>query len=586
MNGSRRGTSLIDLMLSIAIIAVLFGGIYLVYFSLLTAIGNISVRTAAASAMQAEIEMIRNLPYTSVGTVGGVPAGVIPQTQAVVFGKYTFNLQTTIRNIDDPLDGTVSGSPSPVDTAPADYKLVAIQTTCPLCSDFVSVEVTTTIAPKNLESAPTNGSLFLYAINANGDPVPDATIHVVNASVTPSIDLVDTTNMSGVLQLVGVPTSTLRYHITATKAGYSTDQTYAPGAASNPNPVKPDATVVAQGLTSVTFAIDQLANLTINASDNRCVATSSVPFTLRGAKLIGTNPSTFKVSMNGTTNAQGSFTTSSLEWDAYTIGLGTSSRILAGTIPLNPLVVDPASSSTFKLIVQSGATPSLLVILRDWSTGASISNASVTITRNGASQTATTGHAFVSDTAWSGGQYSSKSAGLSANGQLTLFTNASGTYDINTNDWFISQTIDLGGSHETLYGINWNPTSQPAGASVSFQLAANNDNATWNFIGPDGTAATYLTSSTQTMPAALSGKRYLRYQVYLNTTDGTVAPTLDDVTFEFNADCVPPAQALFTGLVQNGTYAIDVSAPGYASATSSKTVGSDATSTDLYLIHS
>ncbi len=85
------GTSLIDLIISMAIIAVLFGGIYLVYFSLITAIGNISVRTAASSALQAEIETIRNLPYASVGTVGGVPAGVIPQSQSVSFGQLSFH---------------------------------------------------------------------------------------------------------------------------------------------------------------------------------------------------------------------------------------------------------------------------------------------------------------------------------------------------------------------------------------------------------------------------------------------------------------------------------------------------------------
>ena len=87
----RAGTSLIDLLISMAIIAMLFGGIYLVYFSLVTAIGNISVRTAAASAIQAEIETIRNLPYASVGTVGGVPAGHYPAI-ADRFGRKLFLL--------------------------------------------------------------------------------------------------------------------------------------------------------------------------------------------------------------------------------------------------------------------------------------------------------------------------------------------------------------------------------------------------------------------------------------------------------------------------------------------------------------
>ncbi len=144
----RNGTSLIDLIISIAIIAALFGGIYLVYFSIITSVGNINLRAAASSAIASEIETIRNIPYDSVGTVGGVPAGVISSTQTVAFGNYTFTLQTVVRNIDDPFDGVLGGSPN--DTTPADYKLVSIEATCPLCDTAFDEVITTTIAPKNL----------------------------------------------------------------------------------------------------------------------------------------------------------------------------------------------------------------------------------------------------------------------------------------------------------------------------------------------------------------------------------------------------------------------------------------------------
>ena len=57
--------------------------------------------------------------------------------------------------------------------------------------------------------------------------VGTATVRVINASVTPAIDITDTTNVSGSLQLVGIPTSTQGYRITVTKSGYSSERTYA-----------------------------------------------------------------------------------------------------------------------------------------------------------------------------------------------------------------------------------------------------------------------------------------------------------------------------------------------------------------------
>lgn len=585
---ARRGTSLIDLLLSIAIVAVLFGGIYLVYFSLITAIANISVRTAAAAAVQGEIETIRNLPYDSVGTLGGIPAGLIPQSQTVSVGAYSFALHVTVRNIDDPLDGTVSGDPPPVDTAPSDYKLVEIEATCPLCNNFGSTNLTTTVAPKALESAAQNGSLFLYAIDANGNPVSGATVQVINPSVAPSINLTDTTNASGVLQLVGVPTSTQGYQVIVTKPGYSTDRTYPLGAPLNPNPAKPNLTVAAQTVTAATFIIDGLSSLTVHTSDNRCVPIGGGSFSLYGSKLIGTNPDVLKFSTTSATDATGFLAIPNLEWDTYTLTLNNAAKNLVGTIPLSPLVVNPSSTADFRFVVQPAANPSLLVTAVDSITGAGIPNASVTVSNGGFSQSLTAGHAFITQGDWSSSQYASQSGGLDADsypGELSLSLNTSGTYNVGVTEWLISNTFDLGGSSSTLYSISWNPAEQPpqtGAGSLAFQIAANNDNMTWNFIGPDGTSESYFTSSSSVLPLLLSGNRYLRYKVYLSTADENATPDLHDVSFEFSADCVPPARALFTDLLQ-GSYTIDLTATNYVAGSTTIEVGGGAQSATIPL---
>jgi hypothetical protein len=576
----RSGTSLIDLVISIGILAILFGGIYLVYFSIITAITSINVRSDATEAIGQEIEMIRNLPYGSVGTVGGVPSGVLPQIQTMTVGNYTFTLQTTIRNIDDPFDGTLGGNPN--DTAPDDYKLVQVDATCPLCDATLDVAITTTVAPKNLESATQNGSLFLYAIDANGNPLSGVTMHVIDASVTPTIDLTDTTNVSGVLQLVGVPTSTRSYSVIASEAGYSSDRTYPPGAVGNPNPVEPYLTVAAQTVTAATFSIDRLSQLSVITSDEQCKPLGNEQFSMQGGKLIGTNPNVFKFSTSSITSASGTVNFPQLEWDTYTLTPSDIGKDLMGTIPLAPITINPSSTITFRMILQAAANPALLVTTADSASGNVITNATVSLSKSGFSSTLITGRAVLSQTDWSGqgtSGYSSQSGGIDPNsvpGQLTLLADDSGMYATGTIESLISNTFDLGGTSSTLFSLSWNPTSEPPAVgpnSVQFQVAANNDNATWNFIGPDGTANTYFTSSSSSIPLSLSGNRYFRYQVYLSTQDPNTTPQLTGVSLNFSADCVPPAQVLFTNLTA-GNYTLDVQAPGYAEVSSTIPISS------------
>ncbi len=89
--------------------------------------------------------------------------------------------------------------------------------------------------------------------------------------------------------------------------------------------------------------------------------------------------------------------------------------------------------------------------------------------------------------------------------------------------------------------LSWNATT-PAGTSVKFQAAAS-DNAggLFNFVGPDGTAATYFNSGDSL--AQFNGKRYLKYKAYLTTTNTAVTPALNDVTV-CNSNTPLPATSL------------------------------------------
>jgi hypothetical protein len=88
--------------------------------------------------------------------------------------------------------------------------------------------------------------------------------------------------------------------------------------------------------------------------------------------------------------------------------------------------------------------------------------------------------------------------------------------------------------------LSWSG-STPANTTLRFQIAATNSNVgPFNFVGPDGTAGTFFTTSPATLDQ-FYGLRYLQYKAYLDTSDTTQTPTLNDVTVCYNnTDCTGP----------------------------------------------
>ncbi len=91
--------------------------------------------------------------------------------------------------------------------------------------------------------------------------------------------------------------------------------------------------------------------------------------------------------------------------------------------------------------------------------------------------------------------------------------------------------------------LSWTATV-PSGTTLQFQVAASNSpSGPFNFVGPDGTAATFFTTSGASL-SQFTGFRYLEYRAYFTTTNNTVTPTLNDVTVCFNV--VPPPDLAIT----------------------------------------
>lgn len=570
---SKKGTSFLEVIIGIALLAIVFGGIYYAYYSILGVITNMELRFDATDILKTESEIVRNLPYDQIGTQGGIPSGILPQFKTVTSTRgVAFLVQTTVRNIDDPFDGSATGMPR--DTAPADYKLVEFQVSCPTCSRFSPLKLTMWVAPKNLESPGDYGSLFIRTIDAAGQPLGGVTVHVVNNVTIPTIDFTDLTNQQGILQLVGVPPSSMSYQIEVSRPGYSFDKTYPPGDPNNPNPLNPHATVVPQGLTQLSFQIDKISQLRVVTSDAVCASIANQPFSLNGSKLIGRNPDVLKFSTTSVTDATGQVTFNNIEWDTYLLSYSGANDVV-GTIPLTPLVINPDSIVDFRFVLSPAQPNSLLVTVKDSGTNLPVRDATVSLSGANYSKTLITGRSLVTQTDWSNGQYDSQD-GIEVNsppGSLTMAIQ-NGKYNTSTAAWLISRTFDFGSASSSFYRLIWNPPTQPPSTgsqSVKFQIAANNDQLTWNFVGPDGTSNSFYTVASSSLNSQFDNKRFLRYKVFLSTADENSTPRIDDVNFEFSGPCVPPGQVLFNEL-NSGDYSLTVSASGYNTATTTITV--------------
>ncbi|KKR69745.1 MAG: hypothetical protein UU10_C0006G0010 [Parcubacteria group bacterium GW2011_GWF1_40_6] len=222
-------------------------------------------KLAATTLANEQFEIIRNLPYDDVGIENGIPVGKIARNQTVLKDNYSFDVQTTIRNTDDPFDGTIGGSPS--DTSPADYKLVDLDITCSSCKIFSPLKFTTLVAPHALETASSNGALFIQVFDTAGMPVTNASVHIANTEANPDIVIDEITDNTGWVKIVDAPPGTNTYNITATKSGFTTDQTYPQGGVAGENPVNEDVTVVLQQVTQASLQIDKVSSLNVSSVD-------------------------------------------------------------------------------------------------------------------------------------------------------------------------------------------------------------------------------------------------------------------------------------------------------------------------------
>ena len=572
---SNEGFSLMELIVSLAIFAILAVGMLASFGIVSKAAKTAQEKIVLSSLSTYYLEAVRNMPYSKIGTLEGNPHGLLPdspdQIQQNINGTM-YDIYYKVTYIHDPAD-PAQGT--------ADYKQVKmsiLNTFTSKVTDFI-----TTVVPKGVISNPNTGALQVSVINAQGQALPAASVNITYPTTTPYIyNLPDITDSNGQVLEVGLQPAINAYRIVATKPGYSTDQTY-PITAQNRNPVHPDATIASGTVTQLTLSIDNLSNLNIKTLDQFCQPLSGVNVNVAGAKLISQNPNVVKFN-NNYSSVNGLIGLNNIEWDTYTPTLLTGqSYVLFGTSPVQQISVLPGTTQTFTMILGTNTTAnSLLVIVKDAATGAPLENALVHLQKGGSQPQdyyGTTGGSVWVQNDWSAGpgqanwssttpgQYFQDDGNVDSNSNPTglRLKKISGRYQMS--GWAESATFDTGTGSTNYTILSWQPLSQSASTTLMFQVAANNDNSTWNYVGPDGTSATYFTVPGNDMGSALDNNRFVRYKAYLSTTDNRNTPVLTSVNLNFVTGCFTPGQSMFPGLTAGNNYSISVSLQGYTTQT-------------------
>lgn len=286
MKQNEAGYTLVELMVSMAVLAILALG----SFTLLTALLHsaiVSQRQAVASTLATnQMEYLKSLPYDNLAVAGGaiystttIPATV---TKTIEGDKYT--VTTSITYADDAYDGCgsyptqalkqqycrnyppPSGAPS-LDSNPADYKDLNVTVTD--ISGSTLAELDSQVASLVAETASNTGALFVKVIDPSGNPLSGATVTVTNTSITPNVNVSDTSDENGLVIFYDLPPSTTNYKyvINAAETGYSSLTTIAPSGSLQPTYSSQNLIAQSSSYVTLTLLLEGPNSLVVETTD-------------------------------------------------------------------------------------------------------------------------------------------------------------------------------------------------------------------------------------------------------------------------------------------------------------------------------
>jgi prepilin-type N-terminal cleavage/methylation domain-containing protein len=569
------GFTLIEVVVTVGILAILCFGVYGVFTAIYSGISYYKERATVSALADQYLEIARNLAYSKVGTVNGNPHGDLPDLPDalnVTFNGVNYQIYYVVNALHDPAD------PNPTVQDYKQVKLYIKNIATGATNSFV-----TTVAPISLASMGNGGALSIQvigSIHSSWQPVAGATINITNMAITPNINLTRLSDSNGRWNEIGLPPDS-HYHIKVTKNGYSSDQTYS--LQDYPETTHPDSTVIQGQVQSETFVIDKLSNLAFLAQDQTCQPVTNEGLNIAGSKTI--SPGIPKFNKNYSTDAEGyaypaSATSCSstcgaasccLEWDTYTPSLTGSQLMIYGTSPVQVSDLLPDTTQNFNLILGEKTNNSVLVVVKD-ALENPVEGAEVELSKTGYSNTKYTSGSIWSQSDWSGGpgqkNFLNESQYSEDDGNIIYDTETSALRLLKIGENYVSagnltsSTFDTGTDQTSYTILDWQATQDPE-FSVKFQIATSDQkhdepgDTYWensaNYTGADGTSSTYYLVPKTAISSNNNAKRYVRYKVFLSTSNSSKTPQLTSVSINYVSGCPTPGQVMFSSLA-SGTY--------------------------------
>ncbi|HOW60490.1 MAG TPA: prepilin-type N-terminal cleavage/methylation domain-containing protein [Candidatus Moranbacteria bacterium] len=382
-----KGFSLAEVIVVMFIVAVVFSGFYSTFMIGSKYIIDSKNRLEAVALANGKMETIRNLAYEDIGLQGGVaPVGNILQDEDIISGGHQFHVYTQIEYYDDPYDGLAINNE---DLIPNDYKIVRIVVSWQGGVQAQEVASVSRFVPPGLETSLGGAPLIINVANSEGISISQASVHIVNNSVSPAINTNMQTNSEGHILFPSAPASIGGYQFTITKSGYEEVYTMSPTATFTP--IYQNASVVMGSLNNYSYIQNKLSNLTIKTVDCQNNTIGNVEFTIEGGKIIGCEycndnyyyKDVFSLqSETGTTGeTSGEKKYSNISPGNYTVTMSSNDQyeFIDFNPSVSPMPVNPGSDESYVIKVADKEIESLFLKIFN-SEGNPIADASVTMT--------------------------------------------------------------------------------------------------------------------------------------------------------------------------------------------------------------
>ncbi len=254
----KRGFSLIEILIVSAIMLVVFGGLLISFRYSLELISHSRAKLTALTLANDGMEYIRSLSYNAVGTVSGIPSGLLPQVSTTTLNGILFTKRILVEYIDDDADGLGSLDSNGITT---DYKQAKVTLEWTLRGVSKEVFLVSNIIPKSIETDVDGGTVRVNVFDFDNAPLPGASVRLVNTTLAPTIDVTRTSDATGVALFGGAPQGG-NYEIFVTASLHSTDQTYK-ATTTLPNPTTLPIGVVESSVSTMNFFIDEVSSRNI-----------------------------------------------------------------------------------------------------------------------------------------------------------------------------------------------------------------------------------------------------------------------------------------------------------------------------------